>query len=524
MQPNKQLTDNEISVGETGKKEKIGKGTYAVVYRINDIAKKKFTHENSNSVGVQSVSIRELVVLKLCNHPNVIKMLDYDKINFNWFTMPYYECDLRKFIRNSSYNQDLIMDAAKQLLRGAHYLHSIGVCHRDIKPQNILVSQKSKFVLADIGLARKFDCSSSDTSKTRTVCTLWYRAPEILLGGKYYYNIDVWSIGCVIVEMFLKKPLFPGDSDTDQIFKIFRISGTPNETNWPGVTQLRNFKNTFPVWENKWNEKIRPSIDSGLNELLEGMLCMNPNKRLCCSQALSLLNESTSNCCENYSEALIQWKFPALSFEMGEQCRKILFDWLFDVKLEYHLTLPCYIRACNIVDRYTSLHKIELRDFQLVGVSALLISSKIEEIFAISIEDMVYISDNTYNADQVSEMEKEILRSFDLDLYFPIISDFIYLYSEKLELSNEQQKELEFLLSYVLFSREIMLYHPSIITLCLCLYINKTHDFVINDDDEIHDCVCDVINWLESGIKVNLGSLNAIKNYYSKRINIEKYM
>ena len=80
--------------------------------------------------------------------------------------------------------------------------------------------------------------------------TLWYRAPEILLGSKFYStSVDNWSLGCIFAEMITRKPLFPGDSEIDQLFRIFRILGTPTETNWPGVSSLPDYKSVFPRWE-----------------------------------------------------------------------------------------------------------------------------------------------------------------------------------------------------------------------------------------------------------------------------------
>lgn len=110
---------------------------------------------------------------------------------------------------------------AHQLLKGMEYCHLRGVMHRDLKPQNILISKDGKLKLADFGLARAF--VPPIRPFTHEVVTLWYRAPEILLGCKTYaLPVDMWSIGTIIAEMVTKKPLFNGDSEIDEIFKIFR--------------------------------------------------------------------------------------------------------------------------------------------------------------------------------------------------------------------------------------------------------------------------------------------------------------
>lgn len=120
--------------------------------------------------------------------------------------------------------------------------------HRDLKPSNLLVDQKGQHIkLADFGLARTFGLPLK--SYTHEVVTLWYRAPEILLGQKVYSTaVDMWSIGCIFFEMAHKRPLFYGDSEIGQIFKIFKILGTPTDETWQGIGELPDFKMSFPKW------------------------------------------------------------------------------------------------------------------------------------------------------------------------------------------------------------------------------------------------------------------------------------
>ncbi len=100
--------------------------------------------------------------------------------------------------------------------------------------------------------------------------TLWYRAPEILLGCKTYATpVDMWSIGCIFVEMATRRPLFPGDSEIDELYKIFRILGTPTEQTWPGVTQLQNYKATFPNWREMDLSKVVPNVEATGVDLLK---------------------------------------------------------------------------------------------------------------------------------------------------------------------------------------------------------------------------------------------------------------
>jgi cyclin-dependent kinase 2 len=140
--------------------------------------------------------------------------------------------------------------------------------------------------LADFGLARAFGLPIK--TYTHEVVTLWYRAPEILLGGRQYSTpVDIWSVGCIFAEMAQKRPLFMGDSEIDQLFKIFKILGTPNEDTFPGVTSLPDFKPTFPKWKPQNLERLNPNLCSNGIDLLSQMVCFDPAKRISARAALS---------------------------------------------------------------------------------------------------------------------------------------------------------------------------------------------------------------------------------------------
>lgn len=177
-----------------------------------------------------------------------------------------------------------------QLLEGTRYCHAHRVLHRDLKPQNLLINKEGNLKLADFGLARAFGVPLR--TYTHEVVTLWYRAPEILLGGRQYSTgVDMWSVGCIFAEMATRKPLFPGDSEIDEIFKIFRILGTPTEAEWPGVTSFPDFKASFPKWERKAEDElvnadgVKNLGEEGLN-LLESLLVYDPAGRISAKQAV----------------------------------------------------------------------------------------------------------------------------------------------------------------------------------------------------------------------------------------------
>lgn len=159
--------------------------------------------------------------------------------------------------------------------------------HRDIKPQNLLFSSASKLLkYADFGLARTIDIPLK--KYTKEIETLWYRAPELMLGdSKYSFNVDVWALGCIFAEMITKKPLFMGDSQVDQIFKIFNTLGTPNEENWGGLTQLPYWKEGLPRFKAGGLEKFVPCLDVVGMDLMKKMLCLDPRKRISAKEAMT---------------------------------------------------------------------------------------------------------------------------------------------------------------------------------------------------------------------------------------------
>ncbi|QOU19562.1 negative regulator of the PHO system [Brettanomyces bruxellensis] len=276
--------------------EKLGEGTYATVYKGRNrqlgtlVALKEINLDSEE--GTPSTAIREISIMKELRHENIVTL--YDVIHTeNKLTLVFehMDKDLKKYMdaygnRNGSLPAPVVKSFMFQLLKGIAFCHDNRVLHRDLKPQNLLINNKGQLKLGDFGLARAFGIPVNTFSNE--VVTLWYRAPDVLLGSRNYTtSIDMWSAGCILAEMFSGKPLFTGSSNEDQLKKIFRIMGTPNERTWPGVSSYPNYKPDFSVFIPQDLRILIPSIEPGALDLVQRLLQMRPEMRISARQALN---------------------------------------------------------------------------------------------------------------------------------------------------------------------------------------------------------------------------------------------
>jgi len=284
------------------KKEKLGEGTYGKVYKGEDretgetVALKRvcFNDSVTTSEGVPSTTLREVAILRSLRHPNIVRLRDVlyiDSSSEVYMVFEYLDTDLKMFIekrdrRDALTNRKLAKSYLYQLLLAVNYCHVNRVLHRDLKPANILIDTAGNLKLADFGLGRTY--SIPMMKYTHEVVTLYYRAPEILLGSEFYsLSVDIWSIGCIFAEMISGNPLFKAESEIDLLYRIFRTLGTPVEESWPGVTQLRDYQNHFPKWPSQKLDKFVRDLEPEGVKILSKMLRLCPNKRISAHEALS---------------------------------------------------------------------------------------------------------------------------------------------------------------------------------------------------------------------------------------------
>lgn len=241
--------------------------------------------------GLPRAVFRELESLRqLGDSPHIVKLLDHfpDETNL-CLVLEYLPSDLSEVIRQAPpyLPSDRVKCYAQQLLAGLAHCHARGIIHRDIKPSNVLLSRGGVVKLADFGLARVLGASTGDLS--HQVATRWYRPPELLFASRSYdFSADMWSAGAVIGELITLTPLFAGNNDIDQMFRVFQVLGSPDPASWPGVERLPDYaKVSFPnLLALDMHALLMPHADAEDVAFLRLLLSLDPAKRLPARQAM----------------------------------------------------------------------------------------------------------------------------------------------------------------------------------------------------------------------------------------------
>ncbi|KAJ7139589.1 kinase-like domain-containing protein [Mycena epipterygia] len=277
--------------------EKLGEGTYATVFKgrsrtTNEIVALKEIGLDAEE-GTPSTAIREISLMKELKHINIVRLHDVIHTETKLILIfEFCEQDLKKYMDQhgdrGALDPATVRSFMFQLLKGTNFCHENQVLHRDLKPQNLLINRKGELKLGDFGLARAFGVPVNTFSNE--VVTLWYRAPDVLLGSRTYStSIDVWSCGCIFAEMISGVPLFRGKDTQDQLLHIMRILGTPSEQQLakmvkdsPEITLK-----PFPRCPKVDLAQVLPKASPAALDLLERLLKFDPAERISAVDALS---------------------------------------------------------------------------------------------------------------------------------------------------------------------------------------------------------------------------------------------
>ena len=274
---------------------RIEEGSYGVVSRARhketgEIVALKQLKLDKEVYGFPITSLREIRTLFQARHPHIVEIKEIvvgDTLSQVYLVMEFVENDLKTILSTmrTRFLPSEIKTLMRQILSAVASMHSHWIVHRDLKTSNLLMTNRGRMKIADFGLARMFGDPLREM--TSLVVTLWYRAPELLLGTKIYDTaVDMWSVGCIFAELLLKEPLFPGKNETDQLSRIIRLLGLPTESTWPGYSKFAkaHLKHSVHI-QNNIRHHFR-HFSKATIDLLKSMLCYDPSKRISAEEAL----------------------------------------------------------------------------------------------------------------------------------------------------------------------------------------------------------------------------------------------
>ncbi len=443
---------------------KLGKGTYGTVksYILPTgqlVAIKKVQAEDE---GISSSTLREIHTMRTMEGcANVLQLLGIEAYVKDGFTkirlmLTYHKADMKFFMEKIplferiKYSELII----RQLLNGLYQLWNRGIMHRDIKPANILIDYQYSTetnqllaapicYIADFGSARQFPCNSFskkfiDGGLTLEVYTSIYRPPEILLETHNYNdNADIWALGITIIEYFTGKYLFADSiSEFDVLRNIMSKLTNPiklasdDDINLDDIHDTINVNN---ILRSRMSEYYFDSISNDILNLLPRMLEVNPNDR----DHITDLIRDVDYC--SYTPNVTKGQ---ISIYQPERITKhtvyILVDWIIDVCEMFKLRTRTMMGTIDMIFRVVNVYPVPKSKLQLVGVACLSLMAKMNEVYPPEIGSYIYVTANTFNSQEIKEMELIILEQLNYILISCEIDNFVA------KLNLIQSKELMF--------------------------------------------------------------------------------
>lgn len=417
---------------------KIGEGGFGSVFLAENgngnVAIKQYKNLSN---GISPEILRELSMLSYVSHKNIVKIFhitcNVDRIEI---IMEYGGINIRRHMETHKYDVrvSMVRPIFEQVLYGLNYLHELGLGHRDLKLDNILISSDNHVRLCDFGVAKKF----YNNIHTPSVGTPGYRAPEILASTNYNHMVDMWSLGCIMYEYIMKNRLFKGNSDIVVLTKILKtVPVVQEDLDFLGlkifsITECNNeeyFKITSLYTDKLCNVETRTFLDK-IKNIIEKMLSLNPTKRITASSAILCIAENIhcisdiQNIAENiqcisdntnHSNYVVK-KFVSYS-------RYIYCDIILNMIKKFNLSHQTIILAIDILDHFISVYdkmSKAINELHIIAIVVVIIASKQLELKYIRYNNFPHLDyDNLYH------WETTIIRTIDFKIIRPTIYDML---------------------------------------------------------------------------------------------------
>lgn len=455
-------------------------GSYANIYKLSEdkVIKK---YKNELNEGFAPDMIREISILKNIMSPYIIYIIE---INLDSIVLPLYQYNLSQYMKmDLDISEKInIKKFFHTICSGIYILHSCGFAHRDLKPSNILVKNKNAGVLIDLGFAKKLEYDRDfNNNNTPKIITSWYRPPEVFDEQNYHLEVDVWSAGCILAELYIGDYLFNLDTDFQIVNAQCFLLGTPQ--NYFKNIKMKNYPSKFEKRFGKFHGY----------HLLKGMLCINHLERFTITECLNSNYFNQAKVIDNttiYNYSLEDYTLDLNLKHKILPSRKILVLWMLEVCKNNHVT---YFRSVILLDKFIYLNKkikIKKTNFQLIGMTCIWIASKLENIHFISKNKLICISDNS----EMIKMEEIILTELNFDLNTPVLYNYIALYAKRLNLNSKKIKLFNKYLHICTIFPEHYDYKFSNIAY-ICANLTLEEDFKLSKDLEILKNI--ILTWIE---------------------------